>query len=1016
MASLFSKKTQGSLLGKLIDEQIDGSVEILNALDFIESQNGLGVQLYPVQRVLIRALFGIPFDYRPISELTGTWNYVPVYDKFRETELYRFTEAEYLKYIYNEGRCNIEDWRDIPSSGFKEACIFAGRRGGKALAVDTPIPTPDRGFVPIGELKAGDLVFSPTGKSIKILQAHEPFDSETYKVFFEDKTSVITHPDHLWHTYTGREIRCGERRLSEEAKKKPGVKRNNVEGGIRTTKQIKDTLLCSDVGQSANRKFNHVIKLSKALDLPEKNLPLDPYCLGVWLGDGSKSAAQVTQLPEDWEGLRIGFEEAGFTWYKGSAKYSFKINGMYQILKSLGITTSAKEVREHRGAKFTNKHIPDEYLWASYSQRLALLQGLMDTDGYVAVDGGCVFSNSNIRIAKGVYHLINSLGVKAVWKESVAKLYGVSKNLHYSVKWTNDLPVFRLKRKLDRLTNKKTKSRKHQNYRTIVAVEPDSKQIVRCITVDSSDGLFLFGKNFNVTHNSQVVSAIGSYYLYKLLHVPSPQEYFGLREGSPIDFTFLAQDDDGSSRLFAKLREDINQASFFKPYLKPGSNSVLSFVTESDRRKNNITPTITVDSSPCTTNAVRGPSSVFLALDEFAHFRSAKGASSDEVYAAATPATMQFVPVEGPNKGKREAMILEISSPWKRVGKMYEIHSLAMKEGKESKVLTMNVGTAEMNPRADSEFLHQQFKTNGLTWKAEYGGQFLDSSETYVSNEHVDECFDSGRVNKTTFNMNNLGKNYFWGLDLGMKNDATALAIGHLEVTGKGIELVYDYVDRMMVGEQFTGPGVKTGDGYNRYVDHKELVLEDIGSWLVHMHNVLPCYKGATDQHGGRLLVQLLHILGITTMELQNLSAGINSQMYLALKSYIDQHMCSFPDVDKFRHEIKTVEASFVNKYQIRVEAPEEKGQHDDMTDSVALVAYLAQNWLETEGRLKLDPTGQSIIMQQQMSRTSAPLLSIDGVSMTELRLKERMYKVQKNIGYAGNAPVANPYFRRGRH
>jgi hypothetical protein len=646
MASRFSKKAQESILGKLVSENVLGQNKTLNALDFIESPNGLGVQLYPVQRVIVRCLFGIPFDYRPIHEIGGDYDCVPVWDKFREKLLYQFTEAEYLRYIYDQNRCNVGDWEELINlhpNGYREAALFAGRRGGK----------------------------------------------------------------------------------------------------------------------------------------------------------------------------------------------------------------------------------------------------------------------------------------------------------------------------------------------------------------------------------SQIVSAIGAYYLYRLLNIRSPQEYYGLREGSPIDFTFMAQDDEGSSRLFDKLREDINQASFFKPYLKPGSNSELHFITEADRQKANITPTITVASFPCTTNAVRGPSSLFLALDEFAHFRSAKNASSDEVYAAAKPATMLFIPTEGPNEGKREAMVMSISSPWKRVGKMYELHSLALKEGKNSSIFTMCVGTAEMNPRADAEFLNQEYKTNPLTWKAEYGGQFLDSSESYVSSTHIEKCLVRGHDNVTTFNMKNLGKNYFWGLDLGMAHDATALAIGHLEVTEKGIELIYDYIDRMMVGERFTGPGVPTGDGVMRYVNHKELSLEEIGSWLLHMHNVLPCYKGYTDQHGGRLLVQLLHMLGIPTVELQNLSAGINSQMYLSLKSYIDQGLCQFPKSDKFVHELKTVEATFTNKYQVKVAAPEEKGQHDDMTDSAALVAFLAQNWLEDEGRLKLDPSGQSIIHQQQMALPAAPLLYVDSVSLRDLKMRERFNKAQRNVSFSGGMAVVNPFHRR---
>src|SRR5271154_2340580 len=142
---------------------------------------------------------------------------------------------------------------------------------------------------------------------------------------------------------------------------------------------------------------------------------------------------------------------------------------------------------------------------------------------------------------------------------------------------------------------------------------------------------------------SELVAAIAAYKLYLLLNIRSPQEHFGLFPGSIIDFTFLAQDENGAHRLFKKLREQVLKAeSFFAPYLKDTNAKDLAFITLADREKQESTPTVTVSCLPCTTNAVRSPSSIFLALDEFAHFRSAKGSTSDDMYAAASPATIDF--------------------------------------------------------------------------------------------------------------------------------------------------------------------------------------------------------------------------------------------------------------------------------------------------------------------------------------------------------------------------------------
>lgn len=513
---------------------------------------------------------------------------------------------------------------------------------------------------------------------------------------------------------------------------------------------------------------------------------------------------------------------------------------------------------------------------------------------------------------------------------------------------------------------------------------------------------------------SELVAAIGGYALYKLMNIRSPQEHYGLMPGSPIDFTFMAQDDEGSNRLFDKLKERVNHSPFFSPYIKGNNSGEMTFVSEADRGKRDVTPTIRVASYPCTTNALRGPSSIFLALDEFAHFRAAKGSSSDEIYESATPATIRFKCDGG--KGRRESMILSISSPWQRIGKMYELHKLALEKGISSGIFTLRCSTAEMWPNADSAFLHQKHETSAITWRAEYGGEFLDSSETYVKGAQLNICVDTERGNTVHFNPYAMvGKQYFWGLDLGMQNDATALAIGHLEyIDGIGIELIYDYIDRMMVDEEFIGPGVLMVPGDNKYVGYSELPLQDIVAWLKAMNDMMPCFRGVTDQHGGSMLVQLLQINGIHAMELVHLTSAINSTMYYALKGYIDNQRCRFPNVPKFINEIKLVEATVANKYILRVQAPEEKGSHDDMCDAVALVAWQASEYLQTDGKLMMDPTGLSFAMQERQAHPPGLISDITGVPMRDLQIIERQRKIQQNTGFGGMEIVQNPW-RRGR-
>ena len=1059
----FNKKE--STFGKMVEGALEKAPKMLNAIDFIESPQGLGIRPFPIQRLIIKCIFGVPLDYK--------MGMVPFYDVFREKLIRKVTEEECLHILFEEGRCNVGDWRVIPERGFNEACIIAGRRGGKLLSVDEPIPTPD-GFVRNGDLSAGDRIFGEDGKIYEVRIAHPIVEEEAFKVSFNDGTSVFAHAEHLWNTFTFKErknlarrktarelplvpdgqCKCGCGGLVSIARRNYGnIKKgqfvgwikghqghyphhpgNPISGKIRTTQEVADSLLTT--GKKPHT--NHAVRLTSPVILLDKPLPVDPYCLGYWLGDGNSDCGILTADPKDAREMLPYFAAAGYGWHPNPNNPTrWHVLGLQASLSLLDV--------------INNKHIPHDYLWASSAQRLALLQGLCDSDGCCAKDGQVEFCNKNEALSRGVYHLAASLGVKPYWTEKESVCYNAKGGAKacgtvYLVHWTAALPCFRLSRKLARLS-KKLKST--QGWRHITAIEPAGKMRMRCITTTNPTGLYLFGKNFNVTHNSQVVSAIGAYKLYMLLNQKSPQDYFGLVPGSHIDFTFLAQDDEGASRLYDKLREDVNRAPFFNPYLRSSSGSWLGFVTESDRGKRDVTPTVNVQSFPCTTSSVRGPSSVFLALDEFAHFRSEKGSTSDEVYAAATPSTLNFHHAELLNgewisadqmksmqpeeyREWQDSLTLSISTPWTKVGKMYDLHKLAMEKGVDTGIFTIRVSTAEMNPYVLPKFLHNEYDKNSMTFKAEYGGQFLDSSESYVTEAQIRACTDvtytegefpkpmpeTARLNLIGFVPSSIGRQYFWGLDLGMMKNATACAIGHLEHRGgkNPIELVYDYIDRMMVGEKFEGPGVEQIPGIDKYAGYKALPLEDILLWLRALNQAMPCYRGATDQHGGQQLVQLLEMNQIYNIELLNLTTVINSQMAFTLKGYMENQRCRFPFVQKFMDELRLVEAEFIGKYQIRVQAPEEKGATDDMVDAVQEVAYVAQRWLMEEGGLKQDPTGISLLMREQMNKPSVPLMSLDSVAMSDLKTIERMHKLQRGLLMSpGTVVVNSPWSRRRR-
>lgn len=505
---------------------------------------------------------------------------------------------------------------------------------------------------------------------------------------------------------------------------------------------------------------------------------------------------------------------------------------------------------------------------------------------------------------------------------------------------------------------------------------------------------------------SVLISALATEKLRQLLNIRNPHLFYRLADGDPIDFTILAQDEDGAGRLYDKIKMAVNRSEFFRPFLhgKPGVDS-MSFITEADRHRRDVEPSIQVASWPCTTRSARGPSSYFLAFDEFAHFRSATGASSDEVYEAATPATARFV-----NKEHREehldSLTVTVTSPWTKVGKTYELWKEGMADGAAASLFVYQCSTAEMaGTEIASSYLKNKFKRDPVKWQAEHGGRFLESAGSFAPIGKIQSCVDVGRPNAYGFDARRVGVIYFWGCDLGLKHDATALAICHWEQDPEGkLTLVYDYIDRMMVGE-------------GEYEDAKELNLEDILDWFWDMNQWLPGRYGSIDQYAGAMFTQLCRQRQMDFIELVHLTAAINSEAAYALQGYINQGVCRFPDVPRFLHEIGTVEAYYVGKHQIKVEAPNEKNAHDDMYDACALAAWRAQKWMAEEGGKHFAFSGQQTQLGPDGLRPGDLGLNPELSTFSQLRVAERGRAVNRSalVRAGGMALTPRMAARRGR-
>jgi phage terminase large subunit-like protein len=366
------------------------------------------------------------------------------------------------------------------------------RKNGKMLADDTPVPTPS-GWKAHGDLHAGDLVFDPFGRTIRVLAETEHYVGPCRRVVFSDGTSVVAHDRHEWRT--DRTVRTG--RPHGSRKPLPEVE----------TQQIAATLT-----HGARNDLVHSIPVALPLDPgPDVSLPLPPYTFGAWLGDGHSLSAAITSADSE---VVAAIEADGIPIQARAAQTDGNIARLYTMADSinLGLFATGTPVmrvgftgRLRQLGVLGDKAIPLIYLRASIRQRRELLAGLVDTDGHVTARGQCEFVVTNRKLFDGAVELARTLGFKPTVVEDRATIGGQDKGPRYRMQfWPTaaELPL-RIPRKRDRL---RSGSPGRSRTRMIVSCDPIGEHIGKCITVEG--GMYLAGEAMVPTHNSTEAATV----------------------------------------------------------------------------------------------------------------------------------------------------------------------------------------------------------------------------------------------------------------------------------------------------------------------------------------------------------------------------------------------------------------------------------------------------------------------------------------------------------------------------
>ncbi|WP_448615265.1 dCTP deaminase [Modestobacter sp. URMC 112] len=361
---------------------------------------------------------------------------------------------------------------------------LAARLEGKALALETQVPTPS-GWTTMGELDVGDLVFDERGRPCHVVAATDVLLGRPCReVELSDGSLFIADASHQWVTTSKQERRPGRPRTAS----------------VRTTDEIGRSLTYGD-------EYSHQIALAGPAQYPTTPLPIDPYVLGYWLGDGTSTKGEIAVGAGD-EEVFASFEAAGYTVWRTSSARAYRLGGptrhgdhehrRSRDGRSGGNGSLSSDLRAL--GLLGHERVPEQYLTADREQRLALLQGLMDSDGYVDDQGRCEFVNMREDLSWAVHELAASLGLRPTRRKKRATLDGIDCGPAFQVEFTPRLPVFRLARKRSRL---KTDQRGHE-FRTVRAVREVPTVPVRCIQVSAPSGMFLIGDSYVPTHNSSL--------------------------------------------------------------------------------------------------------------------------------------------------------------------------------------------------------------------------------------------------------------------------------------------------------------------------------------------------------------------------------------------------------------------------------------------------------------------------------------------------------------------------------
>lgn len=342
-------------------------------------------------------------------------------------------------------------------------------RHGKLIAHDTPILTPD-GWRTHGDLRPGDRVFGRDGHPVMV-EGIAPEDIADYEVCFDDGAVIQTHANHEWLVWS---------------------RKHPYDYRLMTTQNLHQTNIRNGEANKRGNRNLYSVDHNVCLEFPERDLPLHPYFVGAWLGDGSTTKGCITYARQDdaviEKIISLGYVISGHNVHATTGVLTDYIEGAQRSLRECGL--------------LGHKHIPDLYMFSSKQQREELLAGLIDTDGNLDPQGRVRIVSVSLELVTQIQELVRSLGGKAyiMSQQPILSSSGIQgKQVVYTVGFNYDEPLpVALVRKRTAL------HRQRKSRRSVTEVRKVAGKPGRCIQVQG--GIYLVGPTSVPTHNSLFLS------------------------------------------------------------------------------------------------------------------------------------------------------------------------------------------------------------------------------------------------------------------------------------------------------------------------------------------------------------------------------------------------------------------------------------------------------------------------------------------------------------------------------